>query len=578
MLWDTHLLRYANRNDQITPENSFQSPNDTHSPPPKDPIFLFSTPSDDDHFFDSNDSPFLYAATDDNFQDDSVENILMDIESESDSEINAIPTNNTPDLNGNLSASTSTGSKSIFVRLDIFHAMLRISRTLKKSHGAFKIFMARFRDAMFLVNTKDVELICEALKKKGMSDEEVKTKIDEDWVFFIRYCRRLVPSSEILLKRFDRVCNAFADVKDAKTDEPFFRSNTRKVVNNIREHIQKGCLSDVTGVPLYVAIGKDEKTGMTKYRCIRGTNGTEGYHKHIRELLSRNCGSPKLVHQELMEFNYRWNVKMAIKNRGLSEIVGGFFHQYLLEEINTMTSAWSTNLPYPAWLSIDDFEDTGERTGFQVSNFPGQASTHSIEDINLTELSEEISTSVLDPILLPSLTPSAKYFARLQQFKIPALPVRTADEKSKFYNEWAKYLCNKTGNQRSNSAMDFDQWALDWNNEVERMEAGLVGGLLFRKTAGHLSAFYRRWKEKINSNNTLRSHVKTNLVLRRDLRAGNPTADFPVLEPWTNPIPRISIDDDLHAAIDSTIEPLSETLREVCTYLFDNPCIKSHLI
>lgn len=43
------------------------------------------------------------------------------------------------------------------VRLDLFHALNRISRVVKKSHGAFKPFMARLRDACFLVNRDDVQ-------------------------------------------------------------------------------------------------------------------------------------------------------------------------------------------------------------------------------------------------------------------------------------------------------------------------------------------------------------------------------------------------------------------------------------
>lgn len=43
-----------------------------------------------------------------------------------------------------------------FVRLDLFHALNRLSRTARKTHGAFRPFMARLRDACFLVNRDDV--------------------------------------------------------------------------------------------------------------------------------------------------------------------------------------------------------------------------------------------------------------------------------------------------------------------------------------------------------------------------------------------------------------------------------------
>ena len=52
------------------------------------------------------------------------------------------------------------------VRLDVFHALRRISRLVEKNRGAFKPFMARLRDAFFIVNSEDVketsfvEVIC----------------------------------------------------------------------------------------------------------------------------------------------------------------------------------------------------------------------------------------------------------------------------------------------------------------------------------------------------------------------------------------------------------------------------------
>lgn len=43
------------------------------------------------------------------------------------------------------------------VRLDIFHALQRISKLCINKHGAFKPFMARLRDACFIVNLDDIK-------------------------------------------------------------------------------------------------------------------------------------------------------------------------------------------------------------------------------------------------------------------------------------------------------------------------------------------------------------------------------------------------------------------------------------
>lgn len=45
--------------------------------------------------------------------------------------------------------------------------MMRLTRLLSKRHGAFKMFCSRFRDALFIVNKVDVEIVKETLQKEG---------------------------------------------------------------------------------------------------------------------------------------------------------------------------------------------------------------------------------------------------------------------------------------------------------------------------------------------------------------------------------------------------------------------------
>lgn len=44
------------------------------------------------------------------------------------------------------------GQSALKVRLDIFPALQRISKPYKRSHGAFKLFMARLRNACFIIH------------------------------------------------------------------------------------------------------------------------------------------------------------------------------------------------------------------------------------------------------------------------------------------------------------------------------------------------------------------------------------------------------------------------------------------
>lgn len=61
---------------------------------------------------------------------------------------------------------------------------------------------------------------------------------------------------------------------DAKTGQVLLSPAAMKAVELVREHIRHGCFSDPVGVPLYFERGKTS-TGLTRFRCVRGTNSTE---------------------------------------------------------------------------------------------------------------------------------------------------------------------------------------------------------------------------------------------------------------------------------------------------------------
>ncbi|CAM9724078.1 unnamed protein product [Pylaiella littoralis] len=171
------------------------------------------------------------------------------------------------------------------VRLDLFHALNRISRTVKKGHGAFKPFMARLRDACFLVNRDDIQQVEMVLEARGMTPEHVQQVKERNWALFLRSCRRLVPPPDELCERFDRVIEEFGGCVDNDSREVILRPKAMKAVRLLRKHIVSGCLSDPNGMAMSYAIGKN-KGGLTKYRCVRGTNDVEGYHRYLRTLLA----------------------------------------------------------------------------------------------------------------------------------------------------------------------------------------------------------------------------------------------------------------------------------------------------
>ena len=76
------------------------------------------------------------------------------------------------------------------IKLDPFHAMQRLSKLILKSHGAYRAFLTRLRDVFFKVYRSDLEHVEAALRQQGMSAEEIQTKKEQNWGFFLKPCRR----------------------------------------------------------------------------------------------------------------------------------------------------------------------------------------------------------------------------------------------------------------------------------------------------------------------------------------------------------------------------------------------------
>ncbi|CAN0552487.1 unnamed protein product, partial [Laminaria digitata] len=152
-----------------------------------------------------------------------------------------------------------------------------------------------------------------------------------------------------------------------------------------------------------------------------------GYHRYLRRLLSSYCASPPLAHSILLEFNFRWNVRMAVKNRGLRKEVGGFYDQFEIDIIQRDTASWYPESPmFSDWVSAIDVADTGERSGLSES-FCGPDVGSDLPADALRE--QEV---VQNDVPLARLTHSAKQYARMMDSGLPCTPVHNGVERRKF--------------------------------------------------------------------------------------------------------------------------------------------------
>ena len=78
----------------------------------------------------------------------------------------------------------------LFLKLDPFHAMQRLSKLILKSHGACRAYMARLRDAFFMVHLEDLAAVEAALRSLGKTPAEIEEMKRTDWAYFLQRCRR----------------------------------------------------------------------------------------------------------------------------------------------------------------------------------------------------------------------------------------------------------------------------------------------------------------------------------------------------------------------------------------------------
>ena len=76
------------------------------------------------------------------------------------------------------------------LKLDSFHAMQWLSRLVLKSHGACAAYMARPRDALYMVYSEDLAAVEAALRLLGKTPAKIDEKKKTDWEYILQRCHR----------------------------------------------------------------------------------------------------------------------------------------------------------------------------------------------------------------------------------------------------------------------------------------------------------------------------------------------------------------------------------------------------
>ncbi|CEP09132.1 hypothetical protein, partial, partial [Parasitella parasitica] len=174
---------------------------------------------------------------------------------------------------------------------DIFHAMDMLKLPLR--HGAHKEFMRNYRDALFIFDEDDKKRVIQVL------DQHFKMSFRKMWArnptWILERVKRVVPPPDVLLPIVEKLFDTFGNLRCSKSGNKLFDKHAWKKAENIKKSIRLGHLSDPVGVPLYFRV-KEDKFGLTIYRCVRGTNSVEGgIHTNIIRKFGFYNASPDLT-------------------------------------------------------------------------------------------------------------------------------------------------------------------------------------------------------------------------------------------------------------------------------------------
>ncbi|KAG6826161.1 hypothetical protein H0H92_000919 [Tricholoma furcatifolium] len=362
---------------------------------------------------------------------------------------------------------------------------------ISASHGLLQEFATTLRDAMFIWDQTDKSRI-EAWGRTQNPPQSFNDILFTRPKWLLKRCKRIIPPAEQLFPLVKNVFETYGPLRDAKSGLPLFNSAAWAVSKNILLLIQKGHLSDPPGIALYYQVGIEKKTGLPLFRCIRGTNMTEGgVHTHLRSRLPTSGVSICHVQCSLLDFIIRHNIVVGFFNSTGQRYIG-HYSIWITNELQEMLSHVKPMLFDPpkmlGWVNGNLYQPTNEASG--VLPIPLEAQTKSGMGS-----------------YIPSLHSAQRhhFLASMQGTRKPVLPVHNAKERELFCTLMAS-------NSTFNDPITGRKWEAAvpiWNNEAEGLD----------ELEEQLKAYFNGpWKRNTNIKQTKAMTAEVRMPLRMALR------------------------------------------------------------
>ncbi|KAG6808594.1 hypothetical protein H0H92_003610 [Tricholoma furcatifolium] len=361
---------------------------------------------------------------------------------------------------------------------DAFHVFNMLY--LPAAHGLIHEFAIALRDAIFIWDQTDKDRIIAwgQVQDPPLSWNEI---LFTRSTWLLRRCKRIIPPAEQLLPVVAEVFKIFGPLKDAKTGVPLFNPAAWAVAKNILLLIQKGHLSDPPGIPLYYQVGIDIKTGLVLYRCMRGTNMTEGgVHTHLRSRLPSSGVSIRHSHLSLLDFIIRHNLLVGTFNSTGKPFIGHYsiWITNKLQEMLALVGHMLVNPREPGppgWVNGNLYQIANETAG-------------------VLPIPRDIQVKLSMGPYVPGLHSKQRhqFLAARQGTRKPILPVHNAEERRLFH----KFMTDNSGFNDPETGPNWSIAVPLWNNVAD------TEGPVSYKLTEQLKAYYNEWKKNVNIKQT----------------------------------------------------------------------------
>ena len=327
---------------------------------------------------------------------------------------------------------------------DVWHAFDMI--LIPKNHGLRIIFARALRDAIFTVNPEDKARVDARLQQEGSSwDEKLKYQPKYLW----KLVRRTIPPPEQLYDLVANLFQTYGSLKDSITGQPLFNAAAWKSAKSVLKLVQAGYISDPPGIDLYYQVGLDrKKDGLPVWRCMRGTNFTEGgVHHSIRHAFPDSSISARHAVNRLADFQLHHNLSAGTYNK-TGQKFSGHYDIWLYDKLQLLVEKLRTLVPnshtIKGWTNGTMYAPTNEVFGI----------------LPIPEITR-IKAAIQPAIPAAVIKKGHWYLALRQGTQYAVIAIHTTEEKQLF----SKLMRESPSFNRNNQDPDWKQAVQIWNRD-----------------------------------------------------------------------------------------------------------------